>query len=272
MKYILEYSNWVALTGESQQINEDWSLEDWGHLVWDVVDAIADTVVPGSGGVLDFIHAATYFIESMKTQDKSNRLSYGLQGIITLTTVFEIGPLKSAGSMLKNQIKIIFDAVKSGAKPAEVALAKKAASTAVGAINTISGLINQIISAVANLIRKSVNSEVGQWIIKQFPAGIEAAIKWFTTFLTTTIPSMLKDFLTILAKLNSTGVGAAGEEGLEFLIKAGGQAGVKSVGGSYALSSVLPAGNSKEKIQKTTSNTNSMISQLKPATISNTVL
>ena len=289
MQYILEYKDWLGTTQQVNidSVNEEWGFEDSLHLVWDVVDAAADVIVPGSGSVLDFIHAATFFIEAAvenakQSIEKNKVIGYIICGIITLSMIFALGPLKSAGIQLKAQAKAAMEAVANGAKVAEKGAAHIALDGVTKSINSITGLLGQISKAISDFITKFANSDLGKWIIKRF-GGIDKAIVWFNQFMAKTVPTYLSDFLKMIAKINPTSAEKAVVTGAEKVVagaekaavadikavsKAGGKAGAISISGTKTGERVKDViADNKDSIKKNidaiSAKTNSIISQFK---------
>jgi len=258
MQYLLEYSDWVAQ--REQEINEDWDLGDWAHLTADVVSAVADSVVPGSGAVLDLIHSISYWIQSELTQSPIEKLSLNLQGVVTLGSVVAIGAFQAAATSFKLEIKAITDAFKKGANPAMISLAKKSAAGAASHAKKILTLITDVAKWVGSQLAKLKNSTLGSWLVEKFGSFKAGADKVFN-FLTVKVPGSINQFLSLLAKLNPASVGANA---------AGGEAGelaVKQVAKTYAEGSGIST--AINAIAQTTQKTNQQLAQLqqkKPAT------
>ena len=262
MQYILEYSDWLSQKQEVKldlvQINENFGFGDFLHVLVDVVSAVSDTVVPGTGAVIDFIHAGSYFIQAM-IEKGSSQLSLIMQGVITLATMLAIGPLKVACDRLKNGIKQIFEAFLPNAAKAVVDAAKLAAKGASESISSILGVINQIVKGVVDLINGAAQSKLGQWLTSKF-GGLAKAVEWFTTFLGTTLPAKLKEVMQLLAKLNPSSVGATGHEGAELIAKGT----AKSFASSKAAGATVDYAATKVKatINNVTNSSNQQIAQL----------
>jgi hypothetical protein len=258
LQYLLEYNDWVAQ--REQQLNEDWDLGDWAHLTADVVSAVADSVVPGSGAVLDLIHSISYWIQSELTQSPIEKLSLNLQGVVTLGSVVAIGAFQAAAASFKLEIKAITDAFKKGANPAMISLAKKSAAGAASHAQKILTLITDVAKWVGSQLAKLKDSALGSWLIEKF-GSFKVGVDKVLNFLTVKVPGSIKQFLALLAKLNPTSVGANA---------AGGEAGelaVKQVAKTYVANQ--STNKAVKTIAQTTQSTNQQIAQLqqkKPAT------
>ena len=258
MTYLLEYSDWVAK--REHELNEDLDLGDWAHLTADVVSAVADSVVPGSGAVLDLIHAISYWIQSDLTQSPIEKLSLNLQGLVTLGSIVAIAAFQAAATSFKLEIKAVLDAFKKGANPAMISLAKKSAAGAMSHGQKILTLITDVAKWVGSQLAKLKDSTIGAWLIEHF-GSFKTGVDKVLNFLTVKVPGSIKQFLSLLAKLNPTSVGANA---------AGGEAGelaIKQVAKTYATNQ--GAFNAVNVITQTTQKTNQQIAQLhqkKPVT------
>jgi hypothetical protein len=251
MQYILEYKEWVERYSE---LDEDWSVGDWAHLFTDVVSAVADSVVPGAGSIIDIIHAISYFIQSDATEGQLEKMSLNLQGVVTLGSVVAIGAFQAAAVSFKSEIKIIVDAFKKGAGQSVINLAKSSAGKAAGHANQILKLLQDVAKWLGSKIKSIANSEVGKWLLSKF-GSLQAAETAITKYLTVSVPNTIKQFISMLAKLNPTAVGAhaAGGEAEELALK--------QVAKAYTISQSSNLG--LTVIAQTTQNTNQQIAQLK---------
>ena len=251
MTHLLEYSDWVAQ--REQELNEEWDLGDWAHLTADVFSAVADSAVPGSGAVIDLLHAISYWIQSDLTKDPTEKLSLDLQGLVTLGSVVAIGAFQAAAASFKLEIKAVLDAFKKGANPGMISLAKKSAAGAMTHAQTILKLITDVAKWVGTQLGKLKNSTLGTWLIEHFGSFKTGADK-VLNFLTVKVPGSINKFLSLLAKLNPFAVGAnaAGGEAGELALKQVARAYVQNKGTSTAVNAIV----------QTTQNTNRKIAQL----------
>jgi len=251
MQYLLEYNDWVSQ--REQELNEDLDLGDWAHLTADVVSAVADSVVPGSGAVIDLIHSISYWIQSELTQSPIEKMSLNLQGIVTLGSVVAIGAFQAAATSFKLEIKAITDAFKKGANPAMISLAKKSAAGAASHAQKILTLITDVAKWVGSQLAKLKDSTLGNWLIEHF-GSFKTGVDKVLNFLTVKVPDSIRKFLSLLAKLNPTAVGANA---------AGGEVGelaVKQVAKTYAANKGVNT--AVNVIAQTTQKTNQQIAQL----------
>lgn len=91
-------------TGEIVPLNEWWSLSDILHAGADVLSAVVDFVIPGSGAIVDTLNALSYLIEAQfVSADKKDGLY--LMAAITYAFVILPGPLQAVSIPLKRFIK-----------------------------------------------------------------------------------------------------------------------------------------------------------------------
>jgi hypothetical protein len=257
MVYLLEYSDWVAQ--REQELNEDWGLGDWVHLGADVLSAVADSVVPGSGMILDLIHSISYWVQSGLTQNPVEKLSLDLQGVVTLGSVVAIGAFQTAAISFKLEIKAIIEAFKKGANPATISLAKKSATAAASHAQTILNLITSISKWVGSQLAKLKNSALGTWLIEHF-GSFTAGVNKVLNFLAVQVPASIRQFLALLAKLNPAKIGAQAASG------EASELALKQVAKTYAANK--GASTAVNAIAQTTQKTNQQIAavqQKKPA-------
>jgi hypothetical protein len=211
MQYLLEYSDWA--NNREQELNEDWGWDDLVHLGVDVVSAVADTVVPGSGSVIDIIHAISYSIQSSFAKTEAEKVSLNMQGLITLASVAAISGAQALAVALKAQIKIVMTAFTEGlSNPSALKLAKAAAPEVSAKIKTLLGMVESIGKWVGQKIREFKNSELGEWVVSKF-GSIDIAITKIGNLITQGIPASINKFLQFLAKLNPLKLGAHGATG-----------------------------------------------------------
>jgi hypothetical protein len=220
MQYLLEYSDWT--TQREQELNEDWGWDDLVHLGVDVVSAVADTVVPGSGSVIDIIHAISYSIQSSFASTEAEKVSLNMQGLITLASVAAISGAQALAVALKAQIKIVMTAFTEGlSNPTAFKLAKAAAPEVSSKLKTLLGMVSNLAKWVGQKIREFKNSELGTWVVSKF-GSIDIAITKISNLITQSIPASINKFLQFLAKLNPLKLGAHGATGetSELVLKA----------------------------------------------------
>jgi len=211
MQYLLEYSDWT--NNRERELNEDWEWDDLAHLGVDVISAISDTVVPGSGSVIDIIHAISYSIQASFANTEAEKVSLNMQGLITLASVVAISGAQALAVALKAEIKIVMAAFTEGlSNPTAFKLAKAAAPEVSAKLKTLLGMVSDIAKWVGQKIREFKNSELGAWVISKF-GSIEIALTKISTLITQGIPASINKFLQFLAKLNPLKLGAHGSTG-----------------------------------------------------------
>lgn len=220
MQPIVNYVQWKALTESGNHpVNEQLDgLDDLLHIGVDVISAIADSVVPGSGAAIDLIHAIEYFLQAHFEKLESNRVALNISGMITLASIAAIGPLQAAATALKQEVKIVFDAFKQGASRTTINLAKKSVNSASSHITAIMNQIAPLAKWLGTKIKELSNTGLGSWLMSKF-GSIATALTKIDSFLRVGVPSAFTSFLNMLAKLNPVKIGAAGEEGAELALK-----------------------------------------------------
>lgn len=252
MQYILEYNEWVDRYSE---LNEDWSdVGDWAHIFTDVVSAVADSVVPGSGAVIDIIHAISYFIQSGVSSTPMEKMTLNLQGVVTLGSVVAIGAFQAAAVAFKSEIKLITDAFKKGAGQSVINLAKSSAGRVANHANQILKLLQDVAKWMGSKIKALANTQLGSWLLSKFGSLAKAETS-ISSYLTVKVPATIKQFLSMIAKLNPTAVGAHAASGEAEELA------MKQVAKAYATSKTSNAG--VGVIAQATSKTNQQIAQLK---------
>jgi hypothetical protein len=150
-------------TGEIVPLNEWWSLSDILHAGADVLSAVVDFVIPGSGAIVDTLNALSYLIEAQfASADKKDGLY--LMAAITYAFVILPGPLQAMSIPLKRFIK-------SGAKAASP-LVKKA-------LGLVASFLPKILTDLPNLINNALKSKLASAILGKYAGKIGAAVKQF---------------------------------------------------------------------------------------------
>jgi hypothetical protein len=150
-------------TGEIVPLNEWWSLSDILHAGADVLSAVVDFVIPGSGAIIDALNALSYVIEAQfASADKKDSLY--LMAAITFAFVILPGPLQAVSIPLKRFIK-------SGAKAASPLIKK--------ALGIVASILPKILTDLPNLINSALKSKLASAILGKYAGKIGAAIKQF---------------------------------------------------------------------------------------------
>ena len=150
-------------TGEIVPLNEWWSLSDILHAGADVLSAVVDFVIPGSGAIVDTLNALSYLIEAQfVSEDKKDGLY--LMAAITYAFVIIPGPLQALSIPLKRFIK-------SGAKAASPLIKK--------ALGLVASFLPKILTDLPNLINSALTSKLAGAILGKYAGKIGAAVKQF---------------------------------------------------------------------------------------------
>ena len=150
-------------TGEIVPLNEWWSLSDILHAGADVLSAVVDFVIPGSGAIVDALNALSYVIEAQFVDEEKRGMLY-LMAAITFAFVILPGPLQAVSIPLKRFIK-------SGAKIASPLIKK--------ALGIVASILPKILRDLPNLINSALKSKLASAILGKFAGKIGAAVKQF---------------------------------------------------------------------------------------------
>ena len=150
-------------TGEIVPLNEWWSLSDILHAGADVLSAVVDFVIPGSGAIVDALNALSYVIEAQFVDEEKRGMLY-LMAAITFAFVILPGPLQAVSIPLKRFIK-------SGAKAASPLIKK--------ALGIVASILPKILRDLPNLINNALKIKLASALLGKFAGKIGAAIKQF---------------------------------------------------------------------------------------------
>jgi len=241
-KYVADFKLFESIYNQTETFNlvtED--VGDWLHVTVDVISGVADTLVPGSGSVIDLMHAISYFIEA-EVSEATEKLSFHLQGFITLASIVLIGPLQQSAISAKNYIKQLLETTLPTATASVKQVSNSIVSSIVQVLNTLLSSISTISSSLVKKIQSLMSTDFGKWVIGKF-GNLENAIAKCTEFLTVQVPSSIKSFLSMLAKLNPTKTGATGSESAELLMKTSAKSVAQSAASSSVVKTILAAKN-----------------------------
>jgi hypothetical protein len=150
-------------TGEIVPLNEWWSLSDILHAGADVLSAVAGSIIPGAGEVIDVLNTLSYLIEAQfVSADKKDGLY--LMAAITFAFVIIPGPLQALSIPLKRFIK-------SGAKAASPLIKK--------ALGLVASFLPKILRDLPNLINNALKSKLATALLGKYAGKIGAAVKQF---------------------------------------------------------------------------------------------
>lgn len=150
-------------TGEIVPLNEWWSLSDILHAGADVLSAVVDFVIPGSGAIVDALNALSYVIEAQFVDEEKRGMLY-LMAAITFAFVILPGPLQAVSIPLKRFIK-------SGAKIASPLIKK--------ALGIVASILPKVLRDLPNLINNALKSKLAGALLGKYAGKIGAAIKQF---------------------------------------------------------------------------------------------
>lgn len=212
MKMILTYEDWVY---ENYQVDEGFidSISDSLHLLGDIAAGVGDVILPGSGAVIDVINMLSYFVESTQTSDQNTILKLILSGTIQAFAIFDPFNLISN---VKIGLTKIFNVISTKATYALSSIAQHISSIK-SVFTTILSKLTSLTTKVFNELSNSKFADAISWLSKKL--NIPNVLDWLKKIFTITIPSYIKKFLELLAKLNPTSIGTNSAESSEFLTK-----------------------------------------------------
>lgn len=213
MKHLILYEEWCSagkLDTGSYQIDEG-DLSDILHFVGDVAAAVSDTVVPGSGAVLDVINMLSYWVQAHLSTDGLEKTKYVLSGIIQAFAIFD--PINALSTVLKAGLNKVITAIATKS-PATIAAARIAARQVADGLTL---LLGSLTGFVGRMITKLSDSKFGSaiaWLSKKL--GITNVLAWLKTFITQTAPTYIKQFLTRIRDTFNPSQAGAGSGSAEF--------------------------------------------------------
>lgn len=181
---------YYAETGERVPINElfGWSLSDILHAGADVLSAVIDNIIPGSGAVVDILNGVSYIIEAQFV-DEEKRGSLYLMSAITFAFVVIPSALQAVSIPLKNFVK-------SGAKAA-TGIVKTA-------LETLAKFMPTVLKEIPARIASALKSSMARVILGKWGGKIGAALtKWGD--------DVMKAFNKLLGKSVDTVTNVAGK-------------------------------------------------------------
>ena len=91
----------LGTTGKVKASDDEWTLSDILHTGVDLVSTAADFIVPGSGSMIDVVHALSYIVEAEFESDSKKRDNLYLMGAITGMFALLPGALQAVAPILK---------------------------------------------------------------------------------------------------------------------------------------------------------------------------
>jgi hypothetical protein len=192
---IYEGIGYSCETGDQVPINEAWTLSDTLHTIGDLASAASDFIVPGSGAIIDGVNALSYFIEAMATKDPEKKKSLLIMGGITLAFVLIPGPLQAVSTPLKQFVK-------TGKMVKNAAVAN--------GIKIVGKSMAGIMNAVPALVKKILNSKLGQRVLGKYGA-------YLTRYIDDIMKGVKATFDNFATQTGKVGVKAAAKETLDKL-------------------------------------------------------
>jgi len=156
-KYLVyEGTAYNIQTGDIVPINEDWSLSDIIHAGVDLVSAGVDYFVPGSGAIVDIVHALSYIVEA---QFKSEEETDNLYLMAAITFAFGVlpGQLQAVAPALK---AFVSGSVKTLTKPVLIAL------------RVVGRILEEVLVKIPAYIGKAVNSTLGKKLLGKYASKV----------------------------------------------------------------------------------------------------
>lgn len=158
----------LGTAGKVAKSDDGWSISDILHTGVDIISTAADFIVPGSGAVIDIVHALSYIVEAQFSSGEEKDTLY-LMGAITGMFAIIPGALQAVAPILKRFVK-------TGGKMAlkTMPLLKKA-------WESVSKNISKFLGKLPQWIDKAVNSSIGKRILGKYSDKISSAVKNFST-------------------------------------------------------------------------------------------
>ena len=158
----------LGTTGKVAASDDGWSISDILHTGVDIISTAADFIVPGSGAIIDIVHALSYLVEAQFSSGEEKDTLYTM-GLITGMFAILPGALQAFAPILKRFVK-------TGGKMLlkEMPLLKKA-------WGFVSKNISKFLGKLPQWIDKAVNSSIGKRILGKNSDKISSAVKNFST-------------------------------------------------------------------------------------------
>jgi hypothetical protein len=167
----------LGSTGKIASSDDGWSISDILHTGVDIVSTAADFIVPGSGLIIDVVHALSYVVEAQFSSGEEKDTLY-LMAAITGMFALIPGALQAVAPILKRFVK-------SGGKMLlkELPMVKKAWD-----------MVSKHIGTFLNLLPKSVDealgSKLGQKLLGKNADKISKGIKDFSSRIKTILEKL----------------------------------------------------------------------------------
>lgn len=158
----------LGTTGKVATSDDGWSLSDILHTGVDLVSTAADFIVPGSGAIIDIVHALSYIVEAQFSSGEEQDTLYLMAAITGMFAILP-GALQAVAPILKRFVS-------SGGK-----MALKEMPKLKGVWDIISKNISKFLSELPKWVDKAVNSPIGKKLLGGNVDKISSAIKNFST-------------------------------------------------------------------------------------------
>ncbi len=158
----------LGTTGKVAASDDGWSISDILHTGVDIISTAADFIVPGSGAIIDIVHALSYLVEAQFSSGEEKDTLYLMGGITAMFAILP-GALQAVAPILKRFVK-------TGGKMMlkEMPLLKRA-------WDFVSKNISKFLGKLPQWVDKAVNSSIGKRILGKYSDKISSAVKNFST-------------------------------------------------------------------------------------------
>lgn len=188
MSHVLSFENWRTiqesegyLYSAEERLNE--GLSDFLHSVGDWASIVSDLVVPGSGAVVDFINALSYFIESMTLEEETESSAAAISGLISLGSMALPAVLQTAATKMKGFLSKVVAGLQKTASKIDIDGARTAAATVADFLLGIIKNITSISSSIVTKAKEFSKTQVGKFIQDKI-GGLDKITNWVNGFFT----------------------------------------------------------------------------------------
>lgn len=159
----------LGTTGKVKASDDEWTLSDILHTGVDLVSTAADFIAPGSGAMIDVVHALTYIIEAEFESDSKKRDNLYLMAAITGMFALLPGALQAVAPTLKRFVKT-GGKIASGSLP----ILKRA-------WGFISKNLSRFLRVLPSWVERALKSSIGKRILgKETSESILKSLKSFS--------------------------------------------------------------------------------------------
>jgi hypothetical protein len=184
----------LGTTGKVGASDDGWSMSDIIHTGVDLISMGADFIVPGSGTMIDVVHALSYVVEAQFESDTKKRDTLYLMGAITGMFALIPGALQSVAPILKRFVK-------SGGK-----MALKSMPLLKTAWKWISKNLSTFFTKLPLWIEKALNSSIGKRILgKETSESLMKSVKAFSGRIGRILDDLIKNSDKIIKTVKKSG-------------------------------------------------------------------